>query len=60
MKKLNSILIFLLLIASVAAQTDAASEDVGITPVEAMSMGTPVIAFDGGGYKEVKEFGRDI
>lgn len=32
MKKLNSILIFLLLIASVAAQTDAASEDVGITP----------------------------
>jgi glycosyltransferase involved in cell wall biosynthesis len=27
-------------------------EDFGITPVEAMSMGTPVIAFNGGGYKE--------
>jgi glycosyltransferase involved in cell wall biosynthesis len=27
-------------------------EDFGITPVEAMSVGTPVIAFDGGGYKE--------
>jgi len=27
-------------------------EDFGITPVEAMSVGTPVIAFNGGGYKE--------
>ena len=27
-------------------------EDFGITPVEAMSIGTPVIAFNGGGYKE--------
>jgi len=27
-------------------------EDFGITPVEAMSMGTPVIAFNGGGYRE--------
>ncbi|MDO8621076.1 MAG: glycosyltransferase [Candidatus Levybacteria bacterium] len=27
-------------------------EDFGITPVEAMSFGTPVIAFNGGGYKE--------
>ncbi len=26
--------------------------DFGITPVEAMSVGTPVIAFNGGGYKE--------
>ena len=27
-------------------------EDFGITPVEAMSLGVPVIAFNGGGYKE--------
>lgn len=27
-------------------------EDFGITPVEAMSVGMPVIAFNGGGYKE--------
>lgn len=27
-------------------------EDFGITPVEAMSVGAPVIAFNGGGYKE--------
>jgi glycosyltransferase involved in cell wall biosynthesis len=27
-------------------------EDFGITPVESMLMGTPVIAFNGGGYKE--------
>lgn len=30
----------------------AADEDFGITPVEAMSCGTPVIAYYGGGYKE--------
>lgn len=30
----------------------AKDEDFGITPVEAMSAGTPVIAFNGGGYKE--------
>lgn len=30
----------------------AKDEDFGITPVEAMSVGTPVIAFNGGGYKE--------
>jgi glycosyltransferase involved in cell wall biosynthesis len=30
----------------------AKDEDFGITPVEAMSFGTPVIAFNGGGYKE--------
>lgn len=30
----------------------ATDEDFGITPVEAMSLGTPVIAYYGGGYKE--------
>ena len=30
----------------------ATNEDFGITPVEAMSVGTPVIAYNGGGYVE--------
>lgn len=30
----------------------ATNEDFGMTPVEAMSCGTPVIAYDGGGYSE--------
>ncbi|HEY5600796.1 MAG TPA: glycosyltransferase [Patescibacteria group bacterium] len=30
----------------------AKDEDFGITPVEAMSFGTPVVAYYGGGYKE--------
>lgn len=30
----------------------ASDEDFGITPVESMMCGTPVIAFNGGGYKE--------
>lgn len=30
----------------------AKDEDFGITPVESMSCGTPVIAYNGGGYKE--------
>ncbi len=30
----------------------AKDEDFGITPVEAMASGTPVIAFNGGGFKE--------
>jgi glycosyltransferase involved in cell wall biosynthesis len=30
----------------------ATDEDFGMTPVEAMAAGTPVIAFDGGGYRE--------
>ncbi|MFZ5376525.1 MAG: glycosyltransferase [Patescibacteria group bacterium] len=30
----------------------ASDEDFGITPVEAMMAGTPVVAFNGGGYRE--------
>lgn len=30
----------------------ARDEDFGVTPVEAMASGTPVIAFNGGGFKE--------
>ena len=33
-------------------------EDFGITPVESMMAGTPVIAFNGGGYKETVLQGR--
>lgn len=33
-------------------------EDFGITPVEAMMSGTPVIAFNGGGYKETVVDGK--
>ncbi len=33
-------------------------EDFGITPVEAMLFGTPVIAFNGGGYKETVVEGK--
>jgi glycosyltransferase involved in cell wall biosynthesis len=33
-------------------------EDFGITPVESMMAGTPVIAFNGGGYKETVVDGR--
>lgn len=33
-------------------------EDFGITPVEAMMCGTPVIAFNGGGYKETVVDGK--
>jgi len=36
----------------------AKDEDFGITPVEAMSMGTPVVAFNGGGYKETVVSGK--
>lgn len=35
----------------------AKDEDFGITPVEAMASGTPVIAFNGGGFKETVEDG---
>ncbi len=33
-------------------------EDFGITPVEAMACGTPVVAFNGGGYKETVVDGK--
>ena len=33
-------------------------EDFGITPVESMLCGTPVIAFNGGGYKETVIAGK--
>lgn len=33
-------------------------EDFGITPVESMSIGTPVIAYNGGGYKETVLSGK--
>lgn len=36
----------------------AKDEDFGITPVEAMSVGTPVIAYNGGGYKETVVNGK--
>jgi len=36
----------------------AKDEDFGITPVEAMLTGTPVIAYNGGGYKETVLQGR--
>lgn len=36
----------------------AADEDFGITPVESMLCGTPVIAFNGGGYKETVVDGK--
>lgn len=36
----------------------AEDEDFGITPVEAMMAGTPVIAFNGGGYKETVVSGK--
>ncbi len=36
----------------------ATDEDFGITPVEAMLSGTPVIAYNGGGYKETVVDGK--
>jgi len=36
----------------------AKDEDFGVTPVEAMAAGTPVIAFDGGGFRETVVDGK--
>ncbi len=36
----------------------AKDEDFGITPVESMLSGTPVVAFNGGGYKETVVDGK--
>lgn len=36
----------------------AKDEDFGITPVEAMMMGVPVVAYNGGGYKETVVEGK--
>jgi glycosyltransferase involved in cell wall biosynthesis len=36
----------------------AKDEDFGITPVEAMACGTPVVAYNGGGYKETVVNGK--
>ena len=36
----------------------AKDEDFGITPVEAMASGTPVIAYNGGGFRESVDDGK--
>lgn len=46
------------LYANAAALVTAAQEDFGLTPLEAMGFGTPVVAIDAGGFRETVVHGE--